>query len=347
MDMERKNILKGGLVGLGRMGLTHFSILRNHPQVNLVAICDSSSFVLKNVTKYINIQGFKDYCKMIDEVDLDFVIVATPVHLHTEVAEYAVRNNLHVFVEKPFCLDAEQGSKIVDMVRGKNLMNQVGYVLRFNDVFREVKKLLEAQLIGELLFFKIEMSGPMVLKSIESTWRGKKSEGGGCLRDFASHIIDLVNYLLGAPQRVVGTALKQIYSKDVEDAVYSTFLYDDGLVGHLHANWSDPSHRKPTYRLEILGRKGKIMADSHACKLFLKNTPADPRFTPGWNMRYITDLTRPVRFYVRGNEFTQQLDYFIDCIVKGNQENMCSFADGLATDSIIEKLINNSIERYR
>jgi len=345
MDIKEKTMLRGALVGLGRMGLTHLSILRNHPKVNFVAICDSSSFVLRNVGKYIGIEAFKDYRKMIDEVDLDFVIVATPVRLHIEVVKYAVQNNLHVFVEKPFCLDAAQGSEIVNMVNGKNLVNQVGYVLRFNDVFRDVKKLLQAKVIGDPLFFKMEMSGPTVLKNSESTWRSKRSEGGGCLRDFASHSIDLVNYLLGAPEQVVGTVLKKIYSKNVEDAVYSTFLYRNGLLGHVRVNWSDPSHRKPTYRVEILGRNGKMIADPHTCKLFLKNAPVDGEFTSGWNMRYITDLTKPVRFYVRGNEFTQQLDYFIDCIFNGSYGNMCSFADGLATDSIIEKLIKNSAER--
>jgi len=339
-------MLRAAVVGFGRMGMTHFSILNNHPEVQFVAVCDCSSFVLKNVGKYMGLAGFKDYHKMIDEMDLDLVIIATPVRLHFEVVKYAVRSNLHVFVEKPFCLDAQQGSEIVDIVKGKNLVNQVGYVLRFNDVFREVKRLLKEGLLGDLLSFRIEMFGPIILKET-SGWRSKKGEGGGCLRDFASHSIDLVNYLLGQPEQVLGTVFKKIYSKDVEDAVYSTFLYKNGLVGHLQVNWSDPSCRKPTYRVEVLGRKGKIVADCHSCKLFLKSAPVDGEFTSGWSMRYITDLAEPVRFYVRGNEFTQQLDYFIDCILNGKHGDMCSFADGLATDLIIEKLIKNSTERHQ
>ena len=190
------------------------------------------------------------------------------------------------------------------------------------------------------------MCGPTVLKEA-SGWRGKKGEGGGCLRDFASHSIDLVNYLLGEPEQVVGTIFKKIYSKDVEDAVYSTLLYHNGLVGHLHANWSEPSRRKPSYRMEIIGREGRVIADLHSYKIFLKNAPSNGEFTSGWNIRYITDLTNSVRFYVRGNEFTQQLDYFIDCILKKSRGDVCNFAEGLATDLIIEKLIKNSTEGHR
>lgn len=42
-------MLRGGVIGFGRMGLTHFSILNNHPQVEFVAVADSSSFMLKNI----------------------------------------------------------------------------------------------------------------------------------------------------------------------------------------------------------------------------------------------------------------------------------------------------------
>jgi predicted dehydrogenase len=205
-----------------------------------------------------------------------------------------------------------------------------------------VRKLLDERIIGDLYSFKMEMNGPTVLRPTKDGWRGKRSEGGGCLYDFSSHSIDLINYMFGPPQRVAGTVFKSIYSKDVEDAVYSTFLYDGGLSGHFSANWSDPAYRKPTYRLEVLGRGGKIVADLHAFKLFLKDDPPSPTFRKGWNVRYITELTRPVRFYVRGNEFTRQLDYFVERVLAGEPATMCSFADGLATDKIIESLIEDS-----
>ena len=337
-------MLRGGIVGLGRMGLTHFSILNTHPEVQFVAVCDSTSFTVKNIRKYMDLKTFGDYRKMFDNVDLDFVIVATPTAAHAEPVKDAIRHGLHVFVEKPLALNPQQGRQIIQMLNGKNLVNQVGYIIRFNDVFVQVKNLLEIGLIGEPLCFKMEMYGPTILRETRSTWRSKKSQGGGCLHDFCCHSIDLISYLFGPPEQTVGTVLKKIYSKDVEDAVYSTFLYKTNLSGTLLVNWSDPSYRKPTYRIEILGRRGKIAADLHAYKLFLNADPVDGEFTKGWNIRYVTDFGKPVRFYVRGNEFTRQLDYFIDCILRGTPGEICRFVDGLATDLIIEGLIKNSAQ---
>jgi len=338
-------MLRGGVIGFGRMGLTHFSILNNHPEVQFVAVCDSSSFMLKNVGKYTGIETFKDYRKMIDRSSLDFVIVATPTGMHAEIVKYAIQSNLHIFVEKPFALNVRQGEELVGMLRGKKLVNQIGYVIRFNDVFIQVKKLLDVGVLGDLLTFKMEMYGPTLLKDAKSGWRSKKQEGGGCLYDFASHSIDLINYLIGVPDEITGSVLQSIYSVNVEDALCSTFVYQNNLRGTLLVNWSDPSYRKPAYRMEIFGRKGKIIADLHSYKLFFRNESGFDGFTQGWNERYITDFVEPVRFYVRGFEFTRQLDYFVDCIANKTPCEVCNFEDGLKTDLMIERIVEDAAKR--
>ena len=335
-------MLKGAVVGFGRMGLTHFSILNNHPEVNFVAVCDSSSFILQNVAKHMGLATFTDHRKMFESTELDFAIIATPTALHSDAVSIAIEKGLHVFVEKPFGLNPEQGQQLVDMIKGKNLVHQVGYVIRFNDVIIEVKKLLASKIIGDHLVFKMEMNGPTVLHDVKSGWRSKKKEGGGCLYDFASHSIDLINYLIGPPDKIVGSVLQSIHSAGIEDAVTSTFVYNNGLRGNLLVNWSDPSYRKPTYRFEIQGRKGKIVADLHAYKIFFRETPSLDGFIQGWNQRYVTSFVEPVRFYVRGFEFTRQLDYFIECITQGKPNQMCTFEDGLAADEVISQIRTNA-----
>lgn len=338
-------MLRGAVIGFGRMGLTHFSILNNHPEVQFVAVCDSSSFMLKNVGKYTGIETFKDYRKMIDESSLDFVIVATPTGMHAEIVKYAIQSNLHIFVEKPFVLNVRQGEELVGMLKGKKLVNQIGYVIRFNDVFIQVKKLLDEGVLGDLLTFKMEMYGPTLLKDAKSGWRSKRKHGGGCLYDFASHSIDLINYLIGVPDEITGSVLQRIHSVNVEDSVSSTFLYKNGVRGNLLVNWSDPSYRKPAYRFEALGRSGKIIVDLHAFKIFFREATSLDGFTQGWNQRYVTDFVEPVRFYVRGFEFTRQLDYFIDCILENRPSGVCSFEHGVETGTVIERIRKNGETR--
>jgi predicted dehydrogenase len=335
-------VLKAGFIGFGRMGITHFSILNSHPSVEIIAVCDASKTMLKILKKYVDVAVFTNYEKMLDEMDLDFLIISTPADSHAEIVKAGIAKNLSIFVEKPFTLNTAQGKEILALSRAPMQVNQVGYVCRFHDVFMEVKKLLDSNLLGEIKRFKSEMHGPTITKDAKYSWRGKKSLGGGCMFEYASHCIDLAIYLFGKPDEVSGSVLQSVYSSDVEDIVSSTFLYDDGMNGTVLANWSDESFRKPTNRIEVFGKKGKIIADQYSYKIFLKEDYPENGLVKGWNSRYITDLAENVRFDVRGRVFTRQLDYFVDCIEKKRTDNISSFAEALKTDEIMEKIRNDA-----
>lgn len=335
-------MFRAGFIGFGRMGITHFSILNTHPSVEIAAVCDQSNTMMKILHKYADVKTYSDYREMINESKLDFVIISTPTDSHTDIITYTISNDLHTFSEKPFALSVADGRESLLQLEGKALVNQVGYVNRFNEVFMEVKKLLDTGVIGEVKNFSSEMYGATVLKDSKSSWRGKRKMGGGCMYEFASHCIDLVVYLLGQPDKVVGSIMQSIYSSDVEDLVSSTFIYNNGRSGTVMVNWSDETYRKPANIVTIFGTGGKIVADKHAYKIFLKEADQNNGFHKGWNTRYITDFAKSVRYYVRGNEFTRQLDYFVDCIEQGRAENISSFAEALKTDVIMEEITKDA-----
>lgn len=339
-------VYRGAIVGVGRMGLTHFSILNVHPNVHLVAVCDSSRFLLKNMARCIEIETYDDVDTMLDTMVPDFVVVATPTCNHADTIRAAIERGMHLFVEKPFTLSPRHGQEILDLLRGKPLVHQVGYVLRFNDVFMQVRKLLRNRAIGDLLSFKMEMYGPTVLHRTRTGWRSRREKGGGCLYDFASHAIDLINYLVGVPEEVTGTVFQSICSAFVEDAIGSTFLYKSGVRGTLLVNWSDPSFRKPSYSFEALGRKGKIIANVHEYRIFLQPSACCNGFFEGWNHRYVTDCFQPVKFYLRGYEFTRQLDHFMNCLSQGRCSDVCSFEHAHQTDVVMERLRQDAERRH-
>ena len=324
------------------MGITHFSILNTHPDVEVVAICDQSSTMLNILGKYTYIATYSDHRQMFDESQLDCVIISTPTDSHSQLAKTAIDNDIHIFLEKPFALSLEEGKGILEHLEGKTLINQVGYVNRFCEVFMEVKKLLDTQIIGEIKSFHAEMVGSTVLRDSKSGWRSKKKKGGGCMYEFASHCIDLIIYLLGQPDQVTGSVMQSIYSSEVEDLVRSTFLYSNAYSGTIMVNWSDATFRKPTNTVTILGTRGKILADKHGYKIFLSESDQSNGYRKGWNSRSITDLAQSVRFYVRGNEFTRQLDYFVDNILKKRTENIASFSEAFKTDLVIEQIVRDS-----
>ncbi|MDZ7634108.1 MAG: Gfo/Idh/MocA family oxidoreductase [Bacteroidales bacterium] len=251
-------MLKAGIIGLGKMGISHAAIVSPHKEVDLVAVCDTSSLVLEAFKKFTQVKVYDDYKKMIDSESLDFIIVATPTKYHYPMVMYALEKGIHVFCEKPFSLTIKEGEELVGLAEKNNLVNQVGYHNHFIGTFRELKRLLQKGILGELVHFTGEAYGPVVTKAKGGTWRSDPEEGGGCLFDYASHVINLIQEIIGKPVKAEGSQLKRIYSKEVEDAVYSVLRLESGLSGILSVNWSDETYRKMSTSLTVIGKKGKI-----------------------------------------------------------------------------------------
>ena len=335
---------RGAIIGLGKMGISHAAILGAHPDVDLVAVCDSSSLVIDAFKKYTKYECFSDYKKMIDSMDLECLVVASPTKFHAEMVGYALKKNIHVFCEKPFSLNAEEGKRLSQLANQQNLVNQVGYHNRFIGTFNEAKRLLSQNVIGELYHFVGESYGPVVLKEKGGTWRSEKGQGGGCLYDYASHTIDLINYILAKPVSVAGTQLTSIFSKDVEDAVYSSLTLKGGLTGRLSVNWSDDTHRKMNTQITVLGKKGKVIVDATELKIYLNEENKGLELPKGWTTKYITHLTESVNFNLRGEEYTSQIDHFIDCILQKKTSNISSFESALQTDDLINLLLADTVK---
>lgn len=338
-----KSKINLGIIGIGRMGITHYSIINSHPNVAIKAVVDTSSLILSLIEKYLTgVNTYKDYVDLFKKEKLDAVIICTPPTLHYPIAIEAAKNNIHVFSEKPFTTKMALGIELANIFENKGLTNQVGYVNRFNDVFTKVKELLNTGILGKVIHFKSEMYSRTITKSEEgNTWRDSHENGGGALFEVASHAIDLIIFLIGKPDKITGSSLTKVFSKNVEDTVMATLLYRNGISGTLNVNWSDESFRKPTNKIEIFGTEGKILADQHSIKIYCKKDLPEQNLKEGWNSLYITDVFKPVPFYVRGNEFTSELYHFIDCISNKEIKNRCSFRDATGTLENIEAILKD------
>jgi len=327
------------------MGLSHCSILNAHPDVEMVGVCDASTFLLDAFRKHSRHACYEDFEKMLNESHPDCVMIATPTKYHAGMAELSLSRGIHTFIEKPFTLSLPDDIKLVELAKTHHLVNQVGFHNRFIGVFREVKRLLDMGILGELYHFVGEAYGPVVLREGSKTWRSEDAEGGGCLLDYASHVINLLNYFFGEPHQVKGTVLPRIYSSGVEDAVYSTLNFPSGISGILSVNWSDETYRKMSTQITIQGTQGKIIADAQELRIFLRSDNKKEGFAKGWNIRYLTDLTPPVSFYLRGEEYSSQIDYFIQCIKGKKTDNINSFENALRTDRVIALLREDALRK--
>ncbi|MBP6902255.1 MAG: Gfo/Idh/MocA family oxidoreductase [Burkholderiaceae bacterium] len=336
-------MIRLGMVGLGKMGLSHLAIARAHPDIELVAACDTTAYLTDVLTKYTGLKCYDDLDRMLAEEKLDAVLVSTPSKLHASMVQKALERGLHVFCEKPFVLDVADGERLVQLAESKGLVTQVGYHYRFVGAFQEAARIVRSGAIGTVHHVRAEAYGPVVLRAKGGTWRSAKSEGGGALYDYACHAIDLVNSIAGVPTAVSGVVRHGVFSRDVEDEVYCSLHYTDGASGQLCVNWSDESFRKMSTKVSVWGTNGRITADRQECQIYLREpSPALPDTPAGWTVRYTTELTKEVWYYLRGEEYSAQIDYFVRSIENRRLDGENSFRSALHADRVVSMILAES-----
>lgn len=331
------------VVGLGKMGLSHLAMVRAHPEVNLVGVCDATGYLLDLLAKYTGVATYKDLTRMLDEAKPQAIIVATPTHLHAGMIRAALERGIDVFCEKPLVIDPVESAEIAALAASRRIVTQVGYHNRFVGAFREVKRLLELGAIGTVSTALAEAYGPVVLKPAGRTWRSQRATGGGCLYDYAAHPLDLLSWYLGQPESVSGSQLTSIFSAQIDDAVASTLHYSKGTA-QVVANWSDESQRKMTTKISLWGPHGRIFADRQEVQVYLRETAPIPEgYRAGWNVRYTTDLTETPWFYLRGEEYSAQLDHFVRRVRDREVTGMNDFPSAALTDRVISMIGEDAV----
>lgn len=336
-------MIRLAIVGLGKMGLSHLAILRAHPQIQLVAACDATAYLTDVLSKHAGLNCHSDFDRMLAAEQLDAILIATPSKLHAPMVQKALEKGLHVFCEKPYVLDLADGERLADMAASRGLVTQVGYHYRFVGAFQEAARIARSGALGTVHHVRAEAYGPVVLRAKGGTWRSTKSEGGGALYDYACHAIDLVNFIAGAPTAVTGVVRHSVFSRDVDDEVYCSLHYANGASGQLCVNWSDESFRKMSTKVSVWGTNGRVTADRQECQIYLRDASADLPDTPkGWTVRYTTDLTKEVWYYLRGEEYSAQVDYFVQSVLAKRLDGENSFRSALQADRVVSMILSEA-----
>jgi predicted dehydrogenase len=156
--------------------------------------------------------------------------------------------------------------------------------------------------------------------------------------DYAAHMVDLINYQIGNITSINGASLLSIYSQNVDDAVNALLTTEQGVHGLLKANWSDDTHRKMHTSLSVSGTKGKIEVDATELKVYFKQEPGIIGYEKGWNIKAINLLTSQVDFYLRGEEYSAQMDYFVRAVNNNIPNTINTFETAFKTDEVLSKI---------
>ena len=92
-------MIRIGMVGLGKMGLSHLAIVRAHPDVQVVAACDSVAYLTDVLGKYTGLKCYSTMDEMLRHEALDAVVISTPSKLHAQMVSDALARGLFFFIE--------------------------------------------------------------------------------------------------------------------------------------------------------------------------------------------------------------------------------------------------------
>jgi predicted dehydrogenase len=173
--------------------------------------------ILTGISKYNNVET----CFAKETLDAVYVCVHTLSHY--EIAMKALKEGLHVFIEKPFVLKTAEGEALVTEAKNRNLKLSVGHVVRYMPAYVKLHELYREQAYGKLKYISMTRFSGVPNWGEWSRLREDFGSSGGGLFDLVIHDIDFLQYMLGMPDRIESCSVPGVLSN--HDYVCARWYY--------------------------------------------------------------------------------------------------------------------------
>jgi len=256
--LENRKI-KFAIVGCGSIGKRHIAVLKENPDVELVAICDiDENQCLAQSDLYHGITYFAKFNEMLDSIEADIINVVTPHALHASMSIEALNKGFNVLVEKPMALTAKDCEEMISTANRVEKKLWVVKQNRYNVPVTLANNAIENGRLGKIFMVKCDILWNRYQGYYDdSPWRGNKGEEGGALFTQASHFIDLLIWWCGDIVDVNGMMDTQNHNIETEDSGIANLKFENGAMGSLV--WTTCVYNK-NYEgsITIIGEKGTI-----------------------------------------------------------------------------------------
>ena len=319
-----------GLIGLGFIGNTHLKHSQKLVDARLVAVADLSKKALRAAEGAGVSKVFADYKDLLKDPEVDAVIIALPTHLHLQCAKEAAEAGKHIFLEKPIARNVEEAEEIVSIARRDSVKLMVGYPLRFNSTFIDLKKEISSGTLGdvELAYASYVSSGPFFHRNegyapvpVPDWWFNKDLTGGGVLIDLGSHMMNLLRWYFGEVT-AIRSRLGYRLNMDFEDSATCMIKFENGTIAVMGVGWFS---RDQTLKVDLFGTVKHITAEHHPPNFIVT---AAQVLTLGTSRYYWSHLA--------------ELQHFVNCIVKDFSPSP-SGEDGLRDLKALTKAYQNTM----
>ncbi len=258
------------MIGVGNRGSYLLRAVLAQSNAKVVALCDIKPDRLDKAATAAakdNPTTYADWRRIIDRKDVDAVFVATPPHLHSEMAIAVLKAGKHIYCEKPIGVTAAQVRDLLKVARSTNRVFVVGQNMRTERQLAEAVRKIHEGAIGDVIMVKAQRhaSGDLNHAGSSADWYFDVTKSGGYLIEQSVHNLDACNWVIGArPSRACGFGGTLMFKNDppgrtIFDCGLLTFDYPNGVKMSFTQNVFHP-RRMPNNNqmIYVYGAKGAV-----------------------------------------------------------------------------------------
>ncbi|MBS1517262.1 MAG: Gfo/Idh/MocA family oxidoreductase [Bacteroidetes bacterium] len=278
-----------GIIGFGYWGTNLVRNFANLSGAELTLVADSRIERKQFLGKLCPAAEFTtNPYDITDNVNIDAVVIATPVFTHYELAKRSLTNKKHVLVEKPMSSDIKQAEELINISEKSGKVLMVDHTYLYTGAVRKMKELIDNNQIGNIKYFdSTRINLGLFQPDVNVLW------------DLATHDISILNYLMSEkPTTVQATGVSHT-SNGIENIAYLTVKYNSGLIAHFNCSWSSPVK----IRMMLIGGDKKMIVFND-----LEPTEKIKVYDTGYEYKTDEDKTKILVDYRAGDIYIPKLE---------------------------------------
>lgn len=320
------DMLKVGIIGTGWVSDEYIRSFSMNPHTEVTAICSRSKERAQSKAEEHSLADcsfFDDFDEMLAS-DIDIVCILTPNFQHAEQTIKAAEAKKHIVIEKPIATDWNDMLRMQEAVERNKVKTIVGFVLRWNPLFKTAKNMITRDIIGKPFYAEVDY-----LHRIDETyhcydWSKSEETGGSILQVGGCHAVDGLRWFMRQEAKEV-VALSGRFRDDFEQDTTITFVtkFADGSLGKVCCSYDVICPY--IFNLKLYGDKGTLIND----KLWAADSFS------GQNKWIDLPVQTPDSGDVSHHPFPDEVNHFVDCILN-DTPCIVDLNDAIKTFEIIE-----------
>ncbi len=265
-----------GLIGAGPRGLLVTDLMAKNTPARVVALCDVVDARIEKAKAALGLENPRVYrdLEQLLASDVDAVVIATPVFLHADHFEAAIRSGKHIYIEKPAAPDVEGCKRIIKAADSadRKLNIVFGFQRRFAQVYLKAKQAVDAGAIGKIYlgharFIKSGAAAtpvgsapaPRTEAEKNAAWHEWRDLSGDLIVENNVHVIDILNWFLGGhPKSAIGAGGTTLLRRgDSRDHNFVAYEYDGGVQGQMAGTTLAPEGYRDVVE-QFFGERGMV-----------------------------------------------------------------------------------------